>query len=147
MNNRKAPSGEELHKALFVNLVMMLSSSAMQQLGKLANPMTNQTEEVNLEGARLTIDMLEMVKAKTEGNRDAEEEELLSSTLASLQMTYVETAREQPAQPKQHRHEAASKPSPQGRTTAEEGGEADSARAPDDKGEARQPRYHKSYGE
>jgi len=51
---------DQMNKVLFVNLVMMLGSSAMQQLGKLINPMTGKTE-IDLEGAQITIDMLSML--------------------------------------------------------------------------------------
>lgn len=85
----------DMNKILFANLIIMLSQSAMQQLGKLVNPMTNKTE-VNLEGARMTIDMLEMIKAKTEGNLDEEEEKMLKEILSTTQMNYVETSANPP---------------------------------------------------
>ena len=81
----------DLNKVLFMNLVMMLASSAMQQLGKLVNPMTNKTE-VNLDGAQVTIDLLSMIQAKTKGNLDADEEKMLKDLLTQLQLNYVETS-------------------------------------------------------
>ncbi len=87
----------EMHKILFANLIMMLSQSAMQQLGKLVNPMTGKTE-VSLEGARMTIDMLEMIEAKTKGNLDAEEEKMLKDLLSNLHLNYVETSQNPPAE-------------------------------------------------
>jgi hypothetical protein len=89
----------EMHKALFMELTLMLSSSAMQQLGKIINPLTGKTE-VNLDAAQATIDMLEMIEAKTRGNLDRDETRLLANTLTSLRMNYVETAASQPAAPK-----------------------------------------------
>lgn len=88
------PNDTETNKIMFANLVMMLSSSAMQQLGKLVNPMTNKTE-LSLEGARMTIDMIEMLEAKSKGNLDAEEAKMIRQILSSLQMNYVETAENQ----------------------------------------------------
>lgn len=87
---------KEMNKILFANLIMMLSSSAMQQLGKLVNPASGKTE-VHLEGARMTIDMLEMLKEKTTGNLDAEEEKMMKEILSMLQLNYVETAENPPA--------------------------------------------------
>lgn len=87
---------KEMQTALFLNLVMMFSSAAMQQMGKLVNPATGKTE-MNMEAAQFNIDLIEMLKAKAAGNMDHDEESYLSNTLTSLQMTYVETAREQPA--------------------------------------------------
>jgi hypothetical protein len=79
------------NKALFVHLVMMLGSSAMQNLGKVMNPITKKTE-VNLEAAQASIDLLDMLEAKTKGNLGDDESRLLKATLADLKINYVETA-------------------------------------------------------
>ncbi|OQA91320.1 MAG: hypothetical protein BWY26_01026 [Elusimicrobia bacterium ADurb.Bin231] len=72
----------------FLSLLYTLSSAAMQQLGKTANPL-NQKIEKNLEQARVSIDILEMLNEKTSGNLTPDEEKLLSSMLANLQLNYV----------------------------------------------------------
>lgn len=87
---------QDIRKLLFMNLVMMFGSAAMQQMGKLVNPATGKTE-VDLDGAQASIDMLEMIAARTQGNLDADEDRLLKQTLSTLQMNYVETAAAQPA--------------------------------------------------
>ena len=84
-------SSSEMHKAMFMQLVIMLSSSAMQYLGKIINPMTGKTE-LNLEAAQATIDMVEMLEAKSKGNLDRDEERMIKTTLTTLRMNYVETA-------------------------------------------------------
>jgi hypothetical protein len=84
-------TASEMHKAMFMQLVVMLSSSAMHHLGKIINPATGKTE-LNLEAAQATIDMVEMIEVKTRGNLDKDEERLLKNTLTSLRMNYVETA-------------------------------------------------------
>ena len=71
----------------------------MQQLGKLVNPMTNKTE-LNLEGARMTIDMLEMMQAKSKGNLDEEQEKMMKEILSTVQMNYVETSENPPSEEK-----------------------------------------------
>lgn len=81
----------DMNKAMFMELIMMLSSSAMQQLGKIINPMTGKTE-LHLEAAQATIDMLEMLEAKTKGNLDREEDRMIKNILTSLRMNYVETS-------------------------------------------------------
>ena len=93
-NTRK----DEMNKALFANIVMMLGSSAMQQLGKLMNPLSGKTE-VSLEGAQITIDMLAMLREKTKGNLDRDEDKMLNDLLSSLQLNYVETAAEEEKKP------------------------------------------------
>lgn len=87
MNTNK----EEMNTVLFSHLVIMLSSTAMQQLGKLVNPVTGKTD-VTLEGAQVTIDIIEMLKEKTKGNLTKDEERLVNDILTSLQMNYVETS-------------------------------------------------------
>ena len=129
---------ESADKALFTGLVMMLGSSAMQQLGKLVSPASGQAE-VDLEGAQVTIDMLTMLKAKTKGNLGKDEERLLGDLLASLQMNYVETAKSGAAQPAAPPADPpAAGPNPQ-----EASPPADAAGKPD----AKQPKYRKSYGQ
>lgn len=88
----------EEHKALFVNLVINLASSAMINLGKVVNPVTRKTE-VNLQAAQTTIDLLDMIEAKTKGNLDDEESRFLKTTLADLKLNYVETASSAPPAP------------------------------------------------
>lgn len=73
----------------FVGLVMSLSTIALQQLGKIANPMTGKVER-NLEQVQMTIDMLTMLRDKTKGNLTPKEEMFLNSTLADLQLNYVD---------------------------------------------------------
>jgi len=134
---------EELQKALFTNLVMMLGSSAMQQLGKLVNPVTNKTE-VNLDGAQITIDMIEMLKEKTKGNLDSDEDKLINDLLSQLQMNYVETAKSAPRTDHSE--------SPESDEKAEEKAEGEPPKASgkggdDSESEKKDPKFHKSYGE
>lgn len=123
------PSHAELHKALFLELAMMLSTSAMQQLGKLVNPMSGKSE-VSLEGAQATIDMLAMLEAKTRGNLDKDEERFLRTTLATLQLNFVETSQSS----------ATAKPATPPDTAAPA-----PAAAPAE-GDRKDARFHKSYG-
>ena len=86
-------SNADTNKYLFINMVTMLSITAMQQLGKLISPAVGKTK-VNLEAAQATIDTLDMLSARTKGNLDNDEERLLKDTLSTLKMNYVETAAE-----------------------------------------------------
>lgn len=87
------------HKALFVNLIIMLGGSAMQNLGKIVNPASKKTE-INLDAAQASIDLLDMLEAKTKGNLDDEENRFLKATLADLKINFVETSNQAPATPK-----------------------------------------------
>jgi hypothetical protein len=71
---------------------MMLSTDALVHLGQVPDPLTGQPAP-NLEQARFVIDLLAMLKAKTEGNRLAEESALLEEILTSLRMAYVHLSR------------------------------------------------------
>jgi hypothetical protein len=73
----------------FLQLVLSLEASAMQQMGKLQNPITGKTES-NLELAKATIDMLSMIEKKTEGNLSEDEDRLLKRILYQLRMNYVD---------------------------------------------------------
>ena len=80
------PSRDEL---LFLHLVSMFQFAAMQQMGKLPNPVTGKIER-DLEQARLSIDMIEMLHAKTAGTRTNDESELLDKVLFELRMNFVD---------------------------------------------------------
>jgi len=64
-------------------------SSGMQGLGKVMNPVTNKIDR-NLEQAKQSIDMLEMLRDKTKGNLSPESERLLSQFLSDLRLNYVD---------------------------------------------------------
>jgi len=80
----------------FFRLVATFEAAAMQQLGKIAHPITGDVE-VDLDGARDSIDMLDMLKRKSEGNLNKDEERLLEHVLYQLRMNYLETSREHAA--------------------------------------------------
>ena len=80
---------EEMNEALFTSLVAMFQGAAMQQMGKLINPVTGKIER-DLEQAKLSIDMLGMLEAKTRGNLTENEQRLLSHALFELRMNYLD---------------------------------------------------------
>ncbi len=75
----------EINLATFI---LSLSSSAMFHIGEIPNPETGKTEK-NLPLAKQSIDIIEMLKEKTKGNLDPEEEKLLDIVLYDLRMKYV----------------------------------------------------------
>ncbi len=78
----------------FPSFVMSLAAQALMMLGQVPNPETGQVV-VNLEAARQTIDILEMLGQKTRGNLSKEEEKLLGELVASLQMAFVNKKQEE----------------------------------------------------
>lgn len=74
---------------LFMQLIYIFHSSAMQGMGKLINPVTNKAER-NMEQAQNAIDMLEMLKRMTKGNIKADLERILDSYLTDLRLNFVD---------------------------------------------------------
>jgi len=74
---------------LFVHLISSFKTSAMQQLGKIPNPVTGQMER-DLPQASMTIDMLDMINTKSHGNLTDEEDKFLQHTLSELKLNYVD---------------------------------------------------------
>ena len=83
-------SREEMMSALFAQLVVQQSNMAMLLMGAVPHPQTGQTIR-DIEAARLFIDQLEMLEAKTKGNLTKEEAQLLKQSLMSLRMAFVES--------------------------------------------------------
>lgn len=141
------PQENDANKIMFMHLVSMLAMSAIQQMGKLVDPSTGKAE-INLEAAQATIDMLDMLEAKTRGNLDADETKLLKDTLMSLKMNYVET--------QDRKTDGGQRTTDAGPAKAE--GKVDSGRQTPDDGqtkaedgtqkatkEDKAPKYHKKY--
>ena len=79
-------SGEEF---LFHQLIAMFQALALQQLGKLMNPITGKVER-DLQQAKITIDMISMIQQKTEGNLSSREKGMIDNILLELRMNYVD---------------------------------------------------------
>jgi len=72
----------------FSTFILSLSASALMHLGELPDPVT-QKKEKNLPQARQTIDIIDMLKEKTQGNLKEEEKRLVDNILYDLRMRYV----------------------------------------------------------
>jgi hypothetical protein len=75
-------------KDLFLGLVHSFQAAAMQQMGKIVNPFTQQVER-DLAQAQLSIDMLRMLQERTSGNLTNEESRFLAHVLRELQLNFV----------------------------------------------------------
>jgi len=69
-------------------LFMMLASSAVVALGDAPDPLTGQ-RQVDLAQAADAIDLLILLREKTEGNRSPEESRILEEILYDVQLRYV----------------------------------------------------------
>ena len=72
----------------FTAFVMSLCTSVFVHLGELCDPTTNQ-KCTDLPLAKQTIDIIAMLKEKTEGNRSKEEDQLIEEMLFNLRMKYL----------------------------------------------------------
>lgn len=95
---REEPAKEEvsekgipLPEINFINFIFSLSTSALIQLGEIQDPNISK-ESKNLPLAKQTIDIIGMLKEKTEGNLTPEEEKLIDHILFDLRMRYVKAA-------------------------------------------------------
>ena len=79
----------------FGAFVLSLSTSAAVHLGLVPSAESGEAPAPNLELARQTIDILEMLHAKTQGNLEPEELHLLESVLHDLHLHYVESHEKQ----------------------------------------------------
>lgn len=89
----EAPSGEAFHprqasQADWTTFISSLSMQAMMALGEIPHPATNVRQE-NLEQAKYLIDILGLLKEKTEGNLSPEEAEVLENVLYELRMKFA----------------------------------------------------------
>jgi hypothetical protein len=86
-----AASGAEeapLPEVNFASFIFSLSTTAMYHFGDFPDPDTQESRK-NLPAAKQTIDILSILKAKTEGNLDESERELLDGILYELRMRFV----------------------------------------------------------
>jgi hypothetical protein len=72
----------------FVNFVLSLSTTAMYHFGDFPDPISKKAQR-NLAAAKQTVDILGMLRSKTEGNLDDNEKSLLDGLLFELRMRYV----------------------------------------------------------
>jgi hypothetical protein len=76
---------------LFATHILALSHLGMIHLGQIENPTTNKAE-ADLPAAREVIDLLGMLRDKTQGNLTPEEQNLLDTWLYQLRMVFSQQA-------------------------------------------------------
>ena len=92
MTKEPETPGADTHTTMpqvtFSTFILSLASTALVQLGEVPDPESGRTE-TNLALSRHTIDVLDMLRAKTSTCLDAEEKRLLDGILYELRMKYV----------------------------------------------------------
>ena len=94
---------EQKYDMQFYQLVLSMQAAAWYQLGKVASPFSGKIER-DLQAAKHSIDMLEMLQRKTKGNLNDEEQKLLDHILYELRMNYVEESKKpEPEEPSEEK--------------------------------------------
>lgn len=86
---------KEKQQMLFVQLISSLHGAALMQMGKIKNPQTDKMER-NLEQAELTVEMLDMLKARTKNNLSADEEKFITTVINEVKLNYVDEKAKEP---------------------------------------------------
>jgi len=76
----------------FSSIVLPFFSQALISLGQIGEEKKDKDEK-NLELSKRLIDLLDLLKEKTEGNLKPEEEQFLDASLHQLKMAYMEKAK------------------------------------------------------
>ena len=87
------PAGDDVKmprmpKVTFTTFILSMASSGLVQLGEVPDPETGKTDE-NLMMAKHTIDIITMLRDKTKGCLDEDEQKLTDALLYELRMKYV----------------------------------------------------------
>ncbi len=82
------PEDAPLPEINFSGFIFSLSTTAMYHFGDFPDPGTKETKR-NLPAAKQTIDILTIMKEKTKGNLDEDENQLLDDILYELRMRYI----------------------------------------------------------
>jgi hypothetical protein len=87
-----APPGPPAERSL-AGLFMMLASSAVVALGHAPDPLTGQ-RQIDLVQAAEAIDLLLLLREKTEGHRSDGESRMLEELIYDLQLRYVHVTKQ-----------------------------------------------------
>ncbi len=83
---------DDENPASFINFLSTLVTNAAASLGAMPHPVTGQ-KSVDLDTGKYWIDVLAMLREKTDGNLLSQEKALLESILSDLRMQYVALTR------------------------------------------------------
>ena len=73
---------------IFIEFVMMQAQNAALCLGQITDPRVGQSQ-VNIPLARMFIDQLAVIRAKTAGNLSADEQRVIDSALEQMELAFV----------------------------------------------------------
>jgi hypothetical protein len=88
---------KEKDELLLTQVALMFQTAALQQMGKLKNPITDAVDR-DLDQARMSIDILDVLHRRMKGNLSEQEERMLATVLRELRLNYVDEASKRPPQ-------------------------------------------------
>ncbi len=91
--DEKKQNKEPMPMLDFSSIMLPFHTQALIKLGQIKDPITNK-QGVNLELAKRLIDLLDLLKTKTQGNLNPNEEELLNQSLIQLKSIYLEKSKD-----------------------------------------------------
>ncbi len=142
--NESTQTGQQQAPSTFSQLVVMIATSALQQLGQVPDP-SGQRGEIHLDGAQGMIDVLDALKEKTQGNLDEGETKMLNESLTMLRMQYVGAAKATGQEQSAPADNAPPSPAEEGEAAADQADEPIQPSSSSDEAEEK-TRYRKSYG-
>ena len=88
MTEEQKPRGKDELTMDFSTFILSLNASSLIHLGEIHDPQLKEIS-VNLPAAKHTIEILEILKDKTVGNLDENENKLLNDILYNLRLKYM----------------------------------------------------------
>jgi hypothetical protein len=94
-----APAGktqtpqEQQQTKIFLNFVQTMAQQMLMQLGEMENPFTGQAE-VDIQGARYTLELLAVIAIKTKGNLNETETKAINGVIQELRQHYSAVTQE-----------------------------------------------------
>ena len=83
---------QQIPEASFKLFISSLATQTLINLGEMENPLTKK-RGLALDQAKFTLDTLQIIKDKTEGNLTDDETKYLDTLIYDLRMRYVEKAK------------------------------------------------------
>ena len=85
--------GEQQQTKIFMTFLAGLAQQCLMQMGEMESPYSGQ-REMDMQGARYTIELLATIQNKTKNNLSPEESEALNDAIHDLKIRYIEITQE-----------------------------------------------------
>ena len=85
-------SSNDVMEPDFFRYIQGFATQILIHLGEIDNPLQNK-KTINLDLAKYSIDLLGLIKQKTEGNLTEEEEKFINGALYDLRMKFIAQSR------------------------------------------------------